>query len=231
MPPTPDKLHLGCGLVSPTGWLNVDGSWNAKLAKRPMIRKALVTLGVVGQEALDVGWSRDLFIHDVRKPLPWPDGSFRAVYTSHLLEHLYFETARTLLRECRRVLKPGGVLRVVVPDLEDIVRAYGERRRHPSGQQPSEAHLPGHEVCARLMMRPRAGPRGNFLRRYYNATADFHTHKWMWDAESLAAEMTLAGFKDCRRRECFDSAIDDIKTIEKADRVVNGGLAVEGVRA
>jgi predicted SAM-dependent methyltransferase len=52
------------------------------------------------------------------------DGAFRVVYHSHLLEHLTCEQGRRLLEECLRVLEQGGVLRVVVPDLESATRAY-----------------------------------------------------------------------------------------------------------
>jgi predicted SAM-dependent methyltransferase len=60
--------------------------------------------------------------------LPFPDGSAAAIYASHVLEHLYFEEGRQLIRESFRVLSGGGLLRIVVPDLNAIVREYlGER--------------------------------------------------------------------------------------------------------
>lgn len=62
--------------------------------------------------------------HDARQPLPFPGESFEAVYHSHLLEHLPRSKALAFLCECHRVLKPGGIVRVVVPDLEQIARLY-----------------------------------------------------------------------------------------------------------
>jgi SAM-dependent methyltransferase len=64
--------------------------------------------------------------HDLRRGLPFPDESFDAVYGSHVLEHLEPDTAAQLLRECHRVLRPGGIVRIVVPDLEAIARLYLE---------------------------------------------------------------------------------------------------------
>lgn len=64
--------------------------------------------------------------HDLRRGLPFPDASFDAAYGSHVLEHLQPEAAARLLRECHRVLKPGGIARIVVPDLEAIARLYLE---------------------------------------------------------------------------------------------------------
>lgn len=62
--------------------------------------------------------------HDLRQALPFADGAFAAVYHSHVLEHLPRERALPFLKECHRVLQPGGILRVAVPDLETIVELY-----------------------------------------------------------------------------------------------------------
>jgi predicted SAM-dependent methyltransferase len=88
-------LNVGCGDHFFPDWNNLD------LASRP---------GVI--------------YHDIRKPLPYPDASLDAVYGSHVLEHLKPNDGLRLLREFYRVLKPGGVARVVVTDLEAICREY-----------------------------------------------------------------------------------------------------------
>ncbi len=67
---------------------------------------------------------RQVVGHDLREPLPWGAAVFDAVYSSHVLEHLAPAAGRELLAEQYRVLKPGGVCRVVVPDLEGICRLY-----------------------------------------------------------------------------------------------------------
>jgi predicted SAM-dependent methyltransferase len=64
--------------------------------------------------------------HDLRKGIPYPDQTFDVVYHSHLLEHFSKEQALIFLKECHRVLKTGGVIRVAVPDLEAIARLYLE---------------------------------------------------------------------------------------------------------
>jgi SAM-dependent methyltransferase len=61
---------------------------------------------------------------DLRQGIPYGDGRFDAVYHSNVLEHFGRVQAETLLRECFRVLRVGGTLRIVVPDLEDIALAY-----------------------------------------------------------------------------------------------------------
>jgi len=89
-------LNLGCGARHHPDWVNVD-----------------FTSG-----------SPDVLAHDLKTPLPFPEGIFDAVYHSHVLEHLPRAAAPGFLAECRRVLRPGGVIRVAVPDLERIARTY-----------------------------------------------------------------------------------------------------------
>jgi predicted SAM-dependent methyltransferase len=61
---------------------------------------------------------------DLRKPLPYLDSTFDAVYSSHVLEHFRPKEAKKMIREIFRVLKPNGVCRIVTPDLESICRLY-----------------------------------------------------------------------------------------------------------
>jgi SAM-dependent methyltransferase len=65
-----------------------------------------------------------IIAHDIRHSLPFADSSFDVVYHSHVLEHLKRDVAPSFLRSCHRVLRPSGLIRVVVPDLEEIARQY-----------------------------------------------------------------------------------------------------------
>ena len=68
--------------------------------------------------------SPDVRAHDLRKGFPFHDDTFEVIYHSQVLEHFQKEDASCFMRECFRTLKPGGILRVVVPDLENIAREY-----------------------------------------------------------------------------------------------------------
>jgi predicted SAM-dependent methyltransferase/GR25 family glycosyltransferase involved in LPS biosynthesis len=92
------RLNLGCGAQVHPEWTNVD---------------------IMPQHP-------GAFNHDLNKPLPFADASFEVVYHSHVLEHLTKEQGKAFVAECYRVLKPGGILRVVVPDLETIALLYPE---------------------------------------------------------------------------------------------------------
>jgi len=89
-------VNLGCGGRARKGWLNIDAVETAP--------------GVV--------------VQDLARPLEIASNSADFIYTSHVLEHFSRSVAHYFLAECYRVLKPGGVLRVVVPDLAALAKAY-----------------------------------------------------------------------------------------------------------
>jgi predicted SAM-dependent methyltransferase len=69
-------------------------------------------------------WPRDVRRLDVLRGLPFADSSIRYVYSSHLLQSLTYAQSLSLMREIFRVLQNGGVLRIIVPDLERVVQDY-----------------------------------------------------------------------------------------------------------
>lgn len=68
-------------------------------------------------------YEKDIW-YDFRNRLPFADNSIRMIYSSHVFEHLFIHELKKVLQECRRVLMPGGILRVCVPSLEKYVEAY-----------------------------------------------------------------------------------------------------------
>jgi len=227
----PVCLNLGCGLLTSPGWINVDGSWNARLAKHPFLRRTLSKVGVLPRDKSEIPWDSKIFIHDVRKPLPFPDDCATAVYASHVLEHLYLEEGQHLIQESYRVLSSGGILRVVVPDLHAIVREYlGDRPFGPLSAE-MEALRPADRFNQRLLMRWPAPSSPSVLYRVYDAWQDFHSHKWMYDLDSLANLFRRTGFVEVQGMECHVSRIEDIQKVEDVSRLLNGaGICVEGRR-
>jgi SAM-dependent methyltransferase len=68
---------------------------------------------------------------DATKRFPFPDASFDAIACEHLIEHVSYAEGQVMLRECRRILKLGGVLRLSTPDL-DVVRHIPDHMDDPS---------------------------------------------------------------------------------------------------
>src|SRR5215212_5746685 len=97
--PAADRLHLGCGSNLLPGWANVD--FNA-------------AAGVIR--------------HDLTEPFPLPPETVKFIYGEHFIEHITRGQASALLKECRRVLAPGGVTRLSTPGLEKLLDEYTARR-------------------------------------------------------------------------------------------------------
>jgi SAM-dependent methyltransferase len=115
----PRLLHLACGDQAHPDWVNVEFFPHSVRYSFPVLG-ALFRRGA--RQVTSAG--APLRLADLRRGIPFPDASFDAVYHSHFLEHLDRPAASRFLRECLRVLRPGGVMRVVVPDLEVRAREY-----------------------------------------------------------------------------------------------------------
>ncbi len=175
--------------------------------------------------------SPDIIIHDVRKPLPFQDNSIHAIYASHLLEHLYLEEAKRLLKECFRILQPGGILRMVVPDLRAIVLEYMGEKILSKPSDNIKAANPADRLNRRLAFRVPDPSANGILYRIYNATKDFHSHKWMYDADSLIMYFEQADFVDVHQSGFRQSLIEGIEEIEESERVLHGaGICIEGIK-
>jgi len=221
-PQMPPRLHLGCGLETPSGWLNVDGSWQVLLARFPIIKHLLVGVGLLRRSQTANHWSREVLRLNLCKPLPFATETFEAVYCSHTLEHLYYRDAVALLRECHRVLKHGGICRFVVPDLETIVNRY-------VGSKAKGKRDAAMQMMEDLLVHEKQR-KGGPLALYHRLFA-FHQHKWMYDTDSLQLLFESAGFASVRPKGYLESQIDDIGTVENEGRILGGqGIAVEGTK-
>jgi SAM-dependent methyltransferase len=181
------KINVGCGASPTPGWLNFDNSLSVRLARWSGVSTALDRLGRL--RALG-GGSADLVALAQRGEIGWANatahipcaaGSAVAVYSSHMIEHLDRAEARAFLAEVRRVLQPGGVLRVAAPDLSLFARDYAA-----SGD--ADGFVSGIHMG---LDRP-AGVRG-WMRW---ALVGPRHHLWMYDGESLSRLLGEAGFAE-----------------------------------
>ncbi|MBI5401666.1 methyltransferase domain-containing protein [Candidatus Wolfebacteria bacterium] len=220
----PKKINLGCGLNISSNWINLDASWNARLAKHQFLRKALKYFHLLPKRLAEIDWPQNIFIHDVRKKFLFENNCFSAVYSSHLLEHLYLEEAKELLAECFRILEPGGVLRIVVPDFKTIIKEYDNLEK-------SNFSNAADIISKKIFIWESKPYHKNPIYKIYDAVNDFHSHKWMYDAESLIEYFKTAGFESAKEMKFLESRISDIEEVESASRVLNGeGICIEGIK-
>lgn len=176
------RVNLGCGPLPAPGWLNVDGA---------------------AAEA-------DL-IQDIGRQLDLPDGCARLIFSEHVLEHLQFpDQSRVFLSECRRVLEPGGYIRIIVPDAERVIRAYAAGDRDllravaPSEATPIEA-----------------------VNRIFRERG---FHRFAWDFALLKTELERVGFANVRRARFRDSAVPDLNLDHDEPGRVAQSLYVEAIK-
>ena len=224
--PSGPWLNIGSGPSSPPAWVNFDGSWQARLAGHPW-------LATLGRRALGVEighWPTGVRHRDIRRGLPFDENSVAVVYASHVLEHLHRADTVRFLMHVRGLLKPGGVCRVVVPDVQAIVRWYLATREEPPAQtQMSSSDL----LMGMMMLRAPDARSGNRLLGAVRRAADLHEHKWMYDQEGLQAVFAEAGFAEPAARHYLESVIprEPLEQVERADRLCDGaGVCVEAIK-
>lgn len=218
-PPCPEglKLNIGSGPKVLEGWISIDGSWQARFSGHPLLSRiaSKLTGRTIGT------WPEGILCCDIRRRLPFADASVAALYASHILEHVYRSEAVAFLREARRVLRPGGICRIVVPDAAGIVSWYLANQGAPDASD---------KLMTWLCVGPKSPQGGNVLHRLYRNLNNIEFHKWMYDVHGLALIFTEAGFVNPRQCRLHQSSIPGIEMIEYSSRVEDGaGVCMEAV--
>lgn len=132
------RLNFGCGSRFADGWENIDF-----YSSGPEVRRVNLLQG-----------------------FPYPAMHFDAVYSSHVLEHFTKHQCLTLLRECFRVLKPGGIVRAVVPDIGVTIDEYQRVRNMPDadGSKAEKYRWIMIELLDQLVRSERHGEWGKLLK-------------------------------------------------------------------
>ena len=187
------KVNIGCGLAVAPGWINIDGSFNALVANIPESLRA-VCYRFTGskhyyskEEYLNILRNNRFIHHDLSFGLPLPDVSVQYIYSSHFLEHLPRNDAMHLLEDCYRVLKPGGIARITIPDLEYAISLYANDKKE------------------------------KMLSSYFFVEDDgssYARHKYMYDFIMLSEMLVKIGFKDVMRCSYREGNIPDIQELD-----------------
>jgi SAM-dependent methyltransferase len=212
-------LNIGCGRRANRSWTNVDFSPYARLAHHALAARLLHGTGLLS----DLRYERlqqvdpEIVCWDLRRGIPYPTGTFDVVYHAHFLEHVPRDAARALLAECHRALRPGGILRVVVPDLQTLAAAYlnAAARLERGDHAAKDDHR--HTIAEIFEPMVRTGSAGNihrsrvlrFAERLIRGNADRtgELHCWIYDKHSLGNLLTGVGFTAVRTEEPVTSRI------------------------
>ena len=181
------KFHLGCGIIFLKNYLNV-GYWTHLEQNKLYINPNGVSDTV-------------LLNFDLTNGIPASDNSLDVVYHSHMLEHLTNSEGIQFLGECNRVLRPGGAMRLLVPDLEKFAKKYIEG---------DDIFLDAYRKEALSDDKQLYPTRGTiFMGMLHN-----HGHKMGYDFETLYHLLIQTGFTDVKKTMFQESQLSDIKEIE-----------------
>jgi len=169
------KLHLGSGSFNFQGWLNVD---------------------------LDAP-EADMHL-DLRKKLPFGNELISHIYNEHFIEHITKEESINLLKECYRVLKNGGIIRLSTPNLKSIIAAYLARNL----TEWSDVSWLPNSPCDLI-----------------NESMRLWGHQYLYDAEALVVVLKEAGFNSVKFVNYRES--DDQEFIKIENRPFHNELIIE----
>lgn len=162
----PLKLNIGCGQVKYAGWVNID---------------------------IEPG--SDITI-DIRDGFPFDSNSVDFIYNEHLLEHLTFEEGEKVLKEFKRCLKIGGVLRISMPDLDYVIHKYNSDWRNQDWLSFPEYGF--------------ITTRGRMINVCFSSWG----HKYLYNEEDLRYQLARAGFQQIVRCEWNKSTHAELNGLE-----------------
>jgi len=182
-------VQYGCGFHAPESWENFDASLTLRWERTPVIGHWYTK----NQKR----FPSNVKIGDIVSGLPVPEGSCQGVYASHVLEHLALADFHKALDNTRKVLKEGGIFRLVVPDLQWAAAEY-LRRLNMVDYSANEFLMD----ATSLGLRKRRRGVGKVYSMWQTSA-----HLWMWDAASLAHALADHNFHDirvCQFGDCDD---------------------------
>jgi len=192
------NVQYGCALDAPQEWLNFDASPTLRLQKIPILGKFII------RRMKWVMFPDNVRYGDIVKGLPVSGNSCDLVYCSHILEHLSYEDLRTALANTFKILKPKGVFRLIVPDLESYIRQYVQ-----DASDDASIKFLKETQLGQIKKRTFFGQ----LRYIWGSH-----HCWMWDFKALRKELAEAGFQNIRRMRGHDSQHAQFNEIEAEQR-------------
>jgi SAM-dependent methyltransferase len=160
-------LNVGCGDWRPKDpWINIDNLYNAFPEGHPERSK------LIGRLDLESNYIN----HDITTPWPFENESVDGIVMSHVLEHFVMKQAIDIMVETRRVLKPGGVLRINVPDASYFRQVYSEDNRNNWTRLFEIAD----DVSSN--------------EKYFQVALFYHEHEQVYTEDTLWCQLVRAGF-------------------------------------
>ena len=180
------NINVGSGHLVLDGFVNLDNSLFLKLSRSPFQWILKPFLNESKKEIIrlftEASKRAELRKYDCRKRMPFEDNSVSHILCSHFLEHLFHDQCILLLKEFTRVLKPGGTMHVILPDLRLCVERY------LSNDSPEAAD----ELMSLLLSYEKPGL--TLRSKLLDLTGNFGLHHlWMYDRRSMEHKISQIG--------------------------------------
>lgn len=202
------KVNIGCGPEVVADWINYDSSFHVVLSRHRFLKKILYAFRLIPKNVYESSWPYDLIKRtDLRKGLPLSDETVDFIYSSHFIEHLSCTDAIKLLKECYRVLKRGGWIRIIVPDLQVITNKYlkGETD-YVLFRESNKSDLSNAFISSLCL----TDNRPLLARIFFPGSA----HHCMYDFNSLSNLLRKSGFNIIKLRQYREGVTPDIAELD-----------------
>jgi hypothetical protein len=204
-----EYLQYGCGWSAPESWINFDSSPTLYFERLPLIGKAYTK----NKDR----FPKNVLYGDIVKGLPVRREYYKGVYASHVLEHLTLHDFKIAVHNTYRILRPGGIFRLVVPDMHFIADKYIKSNSNQAVHTLMREASLGCEHKTKGLINKLISLFGN------------SAHLWMWDFKSIQFELHNVGFVNIRKCDFGDCDDTMFKFVEDESRFINA-LAVEAIR-
>ena len=241
------KINLGCGSDGIDGWVNIDNDFKLKVSSNPVLRFVAIGLKRLGVLNLTVDLMPkvppNLMFIDLSKAksLPFESGTVKYCFLSHFIEHMPRKNGISILKEVHRVLKKGGVVRVVTPDLSRYAEEFINYERRPTAKTKrfwNEVYAgldTPVEKFNSLFSKVSDSELNNiglkswplkWLKRRLSSDAG---HQWLYDYMELSFVLKSAGFKRVTRLDFRRGTVPDLDRLETR-RGVDENMFVEAIK-
>ena len=201
------RINLGCGRSPTLGWRNFDNSFSLSLSRISFLPDLLYKLGILEStqyQFIRFARENDIEYGDAIKGLPIQDESCDVLYSSHMLEHLDRNKTNKFLQDAFRILRPGGIIRIAVPDIKKQVSQYIE-------SDDADAFIEATNLCL-------TGTR-SLAQRLRLLLIGSRNHKWMYDGNSLSVLLQKHGFIKAEVMPAGQTKIHDHEPLDLQERV------------
>lgn len=171
---------------------------------------SLKKLNIGSQDHPFEGWLNvDIFAFegvaymDATKPFPIADNCFDYVFSEHMIEHITFDEANFMLKECYRIMKPGARIRIITPGLDKLILLYGNTTDTMLKKYTDDLIQPTFNTP----ITPHIDYALNYIS--YN-----YLHKFIHSTQTLSHLLTLNGFKNIKSYELYKSDDPNLSNIE-----------------